>query len=154
MSTFGLAQLTLALPRIAKRLIVATVDASLCVVAVWFSFYLRLGEFVSLSGPAEITSALAIGIALPVFAVFGLYRAIFRYAGWSALMTVTKATGVYALLFATVVTIVGIQGVPRTLGLIQPMLLLLAVGASRALARFWLGGLYRCRLTSLDFPKS
>ena len=33
-------------------------------------------------------------------------------------------------------------GVPRTVGIIQPMLLLLSVGASRALARVWLGDQY------------
>ncbi len=153
MNSSGLAQLTIALPRVAKRVIVATVDASLCVVTVWVAFYLRLGELVTLDGTPGWTAVLAMGVALPVFAVFGLYRAIFRYAGWSALMTVTKATGVYSLLFATVVTIVGIQGVPRTIGLIQPMLLLLSVGASRALARYWLGGLYRSRLTVSELPR-
>ena len=49
---------------------------------------------------------------------------------------------IYALIF----TAIGIQGVPRTIGLIQPILLLLLVGASRALARFWLGGLYQSHL--------
>ena len=33
-------------------------------------------------------------------------------------------------------------GVPRTVGIIQPILLFLFVGASRSAARFWLGGGY------------
>ena len=85
----------------------------------------------------------SLAIALPIFIVNGFYRAIFRYSGLSALTTVMKAIGVYGLLFATVFTAIGVDGVPRTVGLIQPMLLLLTVGASRMLARFWLGGLYR-----------
>jgi hypothetical protein len=42
---------TLAMPRLAKRLLALTVDASLCVLTVWLALYLRLGEFVVLSGP-------------------------------------------------------------------------------------------------------
>ena len=147
------AEPVLGLPRIAKRLIVLLVDASLCVLTVWLTFYLRLGEFISLSGPAFVAALASILIALPIFVVFGFYRAIFRYSGWSALMTVSKATLVYGLAYAAIYTAIGIQGVPRTIGLIQPMLLLLLVGASRAFARYWLGGLYQSQLRIAALPK-
>lgn len=141
------------MPRIAKRVVVLLVDFSLCVLTVWLAFYLRLGEFVSLSGNALWAAIASVAIALPIFMVSGMYRAIFRYSGWPALMTVTKATAVYGLAFAAVFTAIGFQGVPRTIGLIQPMLLLLTVGASRALARFWLGGLYQTQLKLTILPK-
>ncbi|WP_396435281.1 polysaccharide biosynthesis protein [Limnohabitans sp.] len=96
---------------------------------------------------------LSVVLALPIFVVHGFYRAIFRYSGWPALMTVAKAMLVYGLLFFTFITAFGLEGVPRTLGLIQPMLLLLAVGLSRALARYWLGGAYHNRLRLAALPK-
>ena len=142
----------LALPRVAKRIVVLLVDSSLCFLTIWFAFYLRLNEFIALTGPALLVSFISVGIALPLFVLSGLYRAIFRYSGWPALITVTKAIAAYGLIFAVVVSAIGIPGVPRTVGLIQPMLLLLSVGASRALARFWLGGLYQSQLRRAALP--
>ena len=147
----------LAMPRPAKRVVVLAVDAALCVLTVWLAYYLRLGEWVKLSGDSYWQPLWAVGVslvvALPIFVVNGFYRAIFRYSGLSALVTVLKASLVYGLLFASVFTAFGVDGVPRTVGLIQPMLLLLTVGASRMLARFWLGGLYRNQLKMIALPR-
>lgn len=128
----------LALPRPAKRIVALLVDVGLCVLTVWLAYYLRLGDFVNLSGNALMAAATSIAIALPVFIVSGLYRAIFRYAGWPALLAVARAVAIYGLLYASVFMAIGVPGVPRTVGIIQPILLLFMVGASRALARIWL----------------
>ncbi len=143
----------LAMPRVIKRLIVLAVDASLCILTIWVSFYLRLGEFVPLSGSAFWAAIASCAIALPIYVSFGLYRAIFRYSGWPSLLTVAKASLLYGLLYAAIFTAIGVAGVPRTLGLIQPILLLLAVGLSRALARLWLGGLYQAQLQQGALPQ-
>ena len=132
----------LALPRAAKRFVALSVDLSLCVLTVWLAYYLRLGEFVALSGTALWAVGASVGIALPIFIVSGLYRAIFRYSGWPAFLAVARAVGIYGLLYASLFTAFGLAGVPRTVGIIQPMLLFLFVGASRALARVWLADRY------------
>jgi FlaA1/EpsC-like NDP-sugar epimerase len=138
-------------------LIVLLVDASLCVIAVSLAFYLRVGEWVSLSYHPEYKAMtpvwVSLALAVPVFVAFGLYRAIFRYSGWPALVTVGKAVGLYGLIFMAIFTLVGVPGVPRTVGLIQPLLVLFLVGASRALARYWLGGLYLSQLRLGTLPK-
>ncbi len=149
----------LALPRLVKRLIALSVDMALCVFTVWLAFYLRLDEFVSLTGGGEWATGLfwatlvSVALALPIFVVSGFYRAIFRYSGWPALLTVGRAVGAYGLLYACLFTVFGVAGVPRTLGLIQPMLLLFLVGASRALARVWLGERYQSILQRASRPK-
>ena len=137
-----LATLTLAMPRLAKRLVVILIDISLCTITVWLSYYLRIGEFQILSGNALWAIFVSIILALPIFIVSGFYRAIFRFSGWPALLIVTRAVAIYGLLYASIFTVIGIQDVPRTIGIIQPILLLLFVGASRAAARVWLDDQY------------
>ena len=144
----------LSLPRYAKRIIALSVDIGLCVLTVWLAFCLRMDEFVTLSGDAFWGVAIAVVIALPIFVISGLYRAIFRYSGVPAMLAVARAIAVYGLLYASAITAVGIAGVPRSVGLIQPMLLFLAIGGSRALARYWLGGIYRSQLQIAALPKT
>ena len=149
----------LALPRPAKRFVALMVDLSLCVLTVWLAYYLRLGEFISFAGSSEWAQGAvwagvaSVSIALPIFVVSGLYRAIFRYSGWPALLAVARAVGIYGLLYASVFTAIGVAGVPRTVGIIQPILLLLFVGASRVLARLWLGDQYLSILKRASRPK-
>jgi FlaA1/EpsC-like NDP-sugar epimerase len=148
-----LADPLLSLPRMAKSIIVSIVDSGLCVLTVWLAFYLRLGEFQALTGPSLLAAVVSIAIALPIFVSTGLYRAIFRYSGWPALLSVTKAIALYGTVYVVIFTLIGIQGVPRTVGLIQPILLLLLVGGTRAIVHFLLGGAYQGKLKLAAIPK-
>ncbi len=142
----------LALPRNAKRLLALTLDAALCSVTLWLALSLRLEQ------PAEWTSAygwvllISITIALPLFVMHGFYRAIYRYAGWHAMMSITRAIGLYGLLFASLYTLIGVAGIPRSVGVSQPLLLLVSIGGSRMLVRRWLGNDYRKALKLCKAP--
>jgi len=92
-------------------------------------------------------------LALPVFVGSGLYRAIFRYSELPALLAVVRAVGVYGLLYAAVFTALGFKGVPRTVGILQPLLLLIFVGASPLVVRRWLGDQYQSILRQASRPK-
>lgn len=148
------ADIALALPRPLKRGLALSVDIVLCVLSVWLAYYLRLGEFAPLVDPIQWPIFISIGLAIPIFIVTGLYRAIFRYSGLPAMMALVRAMLIYGVLFSAVFTFYGVHGVPRTVGLIQPLLLLILVGASRAAARVWLGGLYVNNIKKSALPQA
>ena len=126
------------LPRAVKRLIAAAVDTVLCLFSIWLAYFLRLGEFVYLSGHSLGVACLSVLIAIPIFWLLGLYNEIFRFSGWPVFIKVLRAVSLYSLFFICVVTIIGIQNVPRTIGLIQPLFLILLVSLSRLLVKNWL----------------
>jgi FlaA1/EpsC-like NDP-sugar epimerase len=130
----------LALPRSIKRLMVIAVDIALALVSVWVAFYLRLDQASLPQLQQRYVYLLSPLLAIPIFIRFGLYRAIFRYTGMAALATTAKAVSLYAVLFFSALLFFKWEGVPRSAGLIQPILFLLVVGTSRAVARFWLAG--------------
>ena len=130
----------LALPRLTKRLIVIGLDLLLALFSVWAAFYLRVDQVGAPQFQQKYVYLLAPVLAFPLFIRFGLYRAIFRYTGMAALASIAKAVGVYGVLFFSALVVLNLQGVPRSVGLIQPLLFLLLVGSSRAVARFWLAG--------------
>jgi FlaA1/EpsC-like NDP-sugar epimerase len=150
MTTSHITDTMLALPRPAKRLLAMCVDICLCVLTVWIVLCLRHETWVTIQGYQWLAVILAPVFAIPLFIVFGLYRAIFRFAGREALVAVARAVGVYTLMYSAVFVTTSYQDVPRTIGLLQPALLLLSVGAVRLAARSLLGEPYVVKLRSLS----
>ncbi|RZA18058.1 MAG: polysaccharide biosynthesis protein, partial [Proteobacteria bacterium] len=104
----------------------------------WLAFSLRLDTLHAPLDEQWYAYALSVLISIPVFIRFGLYRAIFRYTGMAAMAATLKAVAVYGVTLLVILLVTRWPMVPRSLGVLQPMLFLLLVAASRALARFWL----------------
>ena len=154
---FDLTDPILALPRPVKRFFVLLIDIGLCIMTIWLAYFLRLDQWVRMVGDpiwrADIAAAISIGLAIPLFITHGFYRVIFRHANLIAVNMVARAFLLYTLGFSLIVTVIGISGVPRTIGIIQPLLLILGVGLSRAVAHYWLGGAYRSILKRINLPR-
>jgi FlaA1/EpsC-like NDP-sugar epimerase len=133
----------LALPRAAKRLVVVALDVFLALAATWLAYTLRLDTPNWPTDAQWWVYGIAPLLSIPVFVRFGLYRAIFRYTGQAALIATAKAVAVYGAILSCVLLWMQWLGVPRSLGVLQPLIFFLLVGASRAFARFWLAGLAR-----------
>lgn len=130
----------IAWPRWAKKGFVLSLDVLLCLVTTWLAFCLRLDEFMPLGLSVVLASSVAVLVALPIFVKMGLYRAIFRYTGWFATLSLIRAISLYSFVYAAIFLVVGVAGVPRSIGLIQPMLLFVGVGATRLMAKWLLSG--------------
>jgi FlaA1/EpsC-like NDP-sugar epimerase len=115
-------------------------DALICGFSVWLSLGLRLDEWGYFQAKQWVVFAAATGLSFPLFIAFGLYRAIFRYVGTAAFISITRVFIMYAVLIFGIFTIFGVDGVPRSIGAIQPILLFIGIGSSRYFVRYWLGG--------------
>jgi FlaA1/EpsC-like NDP-sugar epimerase len=140
----------LLLPRNIKRLIVLSLDMLIVPLALWLSFSLRLGvlftpeslTFVQPEDRADVLYLFLIApiIAIPIFIRFGLYRAVIRYIGFVAMWAIFKAVSLYTLAFGVLILLSGMPGVPRSVIIINWLLLILLIGSTRALGRWWLTG--------------
>jgi len=161
MFTRRLAHLLLDLPRPGKRLLALLVDIGCCALAVWLAFYLRLEVWLSLTGGEggegfnpRLAFVASCVLALPIFIKSGFYRAIFRYTGAIAVRTMVLAMLCYGILYAFIVTVMVLPGVPRSIGIIQPMLLFALVATSRLMVRYWLGGIYFRQIARQFLPRA
>jgi len=136
------AKFFLSLPRFSKQAIAIIVDLILCILCVWFAFYLRLDQFISIKGVALTAMMISVALALPVFWLLGLYKTIFRYSGLSIMFSVSIALLVYGFLYFSVFGVYGVAGIPRSIGILQPMLLFFAVVSSRLFVKYIFGGNY------------
>lgn len=125
----------LSLPKQAKKTIVLITDIISAVMTAWLAFCIRLEEFTVFSRPVLISSVLATVLFLLIFINLGLYKAIYRYSVWSVRNYLTKAMLIYSSAYVFFVTIITIDGIPRSIGIIQPILLFICVGATRLIAR-------------------
>jgi len=157
-SRFDLVDPLLAMPRFLKRGLVLCLDILMCAVTVWLAFYLRLDEWIRLYGDpfwrADWAALISVALAIPLFVTHGFYRVIFRHANLIAVNMVIRAFLFYWLAFAAIITVIGIHGIPRSVGVIQPMLLFVGVALSRALAHYWLGGAYHRILKRTSLPRA
>lgn len=126
------------LPRSIKKFLVISCDLAICALSIWLSFGLRLDQWGLINGSQWLTFFVAIGLSIPLIFYFGQYRAIIRYAGSDSLASMIRGFASYALIYFSVFTLIGVDGVPRSIGVIQPMLFFLGIGLVRHLVRIWL----------------
>ena len=124
-------------------------DLLACVLAWMGGYWLRF----NLAIPEEYSHAALTNLlwVVPLQAVtfwrFGLYQGIWRFASLPDLKRILKAVGVAAVATPVVLMLFRIEAiVPRTVMVLDPILLLLIVGGSRLAYRAW----RERRLTNLD----
>jgi FlaA1/EpsC-like NDP-sugar epimerase len=132
----------LSLSRLSKRILMIAIDTLLIFIVVLSSFSLRLGEWFWPQGEIIYLFLAAPIIAIPIFVKFGLYRAIVRYISFKALWVIVQAVSLFALIWGVMVLLSGIQGVPRSVIIINWIIGSMLVGGSRIIGRWWFSDNY------------
>lgn len=122
-------------PRSTKRFISLLLDALFITVAFWAAFMLRLDTTAILgSGAHWLILLITIPVTLACFVRLGLYRAVLRYLGYHAILTMVAGT----LLSAGTMVVSAYTldlFLPRTVPVIYCAFALLLCGGARTLAR-------------------
>ena len=121
-----------------KRTLMVLFDACTVIASIFLAFSLRLGHFYYPTGNNQLLLIMIASpiLALPIFYAFGFYREVIRYVGFKALWQINQATTLYALLWALISFMAVIDGIPRTVILINWSIVLMSVGGSRFFARW------------------
>ena len=130
------AEVVLALPRATKRLIMGAADAVAIPTALWAALALK---FDTLNPSPDRTYSyflVAVSSALLFFSVLGLYRAVIRFVGPKAMLTVLAGVSLSVLVLALFDRFVAQHQIPLSAFGIYWALALLYVGGSRFVARY------------------
>lgn len=125
-----------ALPRHMRQLVVGSIDAVMCIVAVWAAFSLRLGEFYQIDSNLLLVTAAALALWFPIAAWQGVYRSLVRFSGARAMAGLGSAVAIFTLPMALLFLANSFVGIPRTVAFIQPIVFLALMAVARLAIRF------------------
>ena len=112
------------------------VDSFVIVFILLASFSIRLGYWYLPNNDLVLVIFGAPLIAIIIFIKFGLYRAMTRYASFDVLRSIFQAVSLYALVWGVIGFMSAVDGIPRSVILINWIFLLLAIGSIRIAANW------------------
>ena len=114
-------------------------DSFLLVLILLASFSIRLGYgYVPVNDTIFWLIFGAPAIAVPIFVRFGLYRAVIRYLGFDALWSIVQAVSLYTLVWGILSFMLAVDGIPRSIIVINWVISILIIGGLRMVARWML----------------
>ena len=130
----------LSINRYFKSGIAILTDIFFSLFSLWLAFYLRLEEFILLKDIGLIVILITILLPISIFWLTGLYRTLFRNAGIDILSTLAFSIFVYGFIYFSVISLYGIKDIPRSIGVIQPLLLFVLLIIERFMIKYLLTG--------------
>jgi len=118
-----------------KQLILIFVDSFLIILALLFSFSIRLGYWFWPKDEMFLVIFGAPIIAIPVFLSFRLYFSVLRYIGLKSFFSIAQSVTLYAVIWGLLTYMTSVDGIPRSVILINWMLTLIIIGGSRIFAQ-------------------
>jgi FlaA1/EpsC-like NDP-sugar epimerase len=126
-------------PLFAKRALAVGHDLAAVIVCWFLAYWLRFNLDLPAAYMASASRALLLVLCIhvPVYLLFGLYRGIWRYASLMDLRRIIVAVGLSALMVAVAVFMLALPAIPRSVLVLHPILLIMAMGGSRFAYRAW-----------------
>ncbi len=120
-----------------RRILFILIDFIALPLALWAGYALRLGTWwpVGYVDKAWWLFIAAPVVAVPIFIRMGLYRAVLRYVGSTALITIAMAVSLTTLILLALMVMSQTQGVPRSVFISFWLFSMLFVGGSRFLLK-------------------
>ena len=139
----GVIQTLLKLPRKTKQALIFFFDIIAIVGSLFTAFAMRLGYWFYPTGDSDLLLAIfgAPLLALPIFIRFGFYREVIRYVGFKALWRNIQGVSIYAIVWGLITFMAAVSNIPRSVILINWLLVIIVVGGSRFLLRWLLSDL-------------
>ena len=119
-----------------KRYFFIIFDVFLCVFTLWISFFLRMDRFYALDELPFYPVIISLILLMGLIFFFQIHKSINRYSGLDTFIQLSKVLILYSLLFSFIFTLNSFENVPRTIGIIQPILLSFSILSSRALIKY------------------
>jgi FlaA1/EpsC-like NDP-sugar epimerase len=120
------------------RTLVAIAHDAFWAIVVWIAGnYLRFSvESAPVSTDAWLTLPVVVGVQLAAFQIFGLYRGIWRFASFHDLRRIAVSISVASAVVALIL-LLWQKSVPRSLLIVDPLLLSVFMASGRILYRWW-----------------
>jgi FlaA1/EpsC-like NDP-sugar epimerase len=126
------------LSKISKQMLILVFDIFSIIVCLFASFSIRLDYLFYPTGDIDLLLSILISpiLAVIIFKYFGLYREVIRYLGFEALWYIFKAVSLYAVLWSLITFIFAVDYIPRSVFIINWLLVIVIIGGSRFFARW------------------
>lgn len=110
-----------------QNITIATVDATIAVFALWVGVSLKNEAWFAVPLSAAPLFSLAPVLSVALFWHAGLYRAIDHHLESRQLVVLGKTIALYGLIFLTLCIVLYPTGVPRSVGVLQPVLMFIGM---------------------------
>ena len=122
---------------IKKQILLLFFDSFLTISVLVASFYIRLGYLFLPDDYLVFLVYLSPLISIPIYIKFGLYRSVMRYIGFQTVWKAVQAVSLYSLIWGILAFMSGLDGIPRSVIIINWFLSIIAIVGFRMIAK-WL----------------
>jgi len=138
------------LSRFKKRLLGIFLDIILCVISNLLVLSLILDLTKVQAWQFIFPTVISICIAIPIFLYAGIYKIIYRYVNDDSLKVLIKSFVVYTFIFFLIFVVFGIPKIPKSIGLMQPMMFFILISTSRFLITLFFSNYLSLNIKEID----